>query len=87
MKKRVAAFVSAIALLATGAASMGCIWLLVDELNNINILSENPTLVYTGENNGGSVKTTNISWNEDKGILLKLNNPLENNTKYSAEIT
>ena len=59
----------------------------VDELNNINILSENPTLVYTGENNGGSVKTTNISWNEDKGILLKLNNPLENNTKYSAEIT
>lgn len=31
MKKRIAAFVSAIALLATGAASMGCLWLLVDE--------------------------------------------------------
>lgn len=31
MKKRIAAFVSAIALLATGAASMGCIWLFVDE--------------------------------------------------------
>lgn len=31
MKKRVAAFVSAIALLATGAASMGCAWLFVDE--------------------------------------------------------
>lgn len=31
MKKRVAAFISAIALLATGAASMGCIWVFVDE--------------------------------------------------------
>lgn len=44
-------------------------------------------IVYSGENNGGSVKITNISCSEDKGILLKLNNPLENNTKYSAEIT
>lgn len=31
MKKKVAAFISAIALLATGAASMGCVWVLVDE--------------------------------------------------------
>lgn len=31
MKKRVAAFISAIALLATGAASMGCIWFLMEE--------------------------------------------------------
>lgn len=31
MKKKVAAFISAIALLATGAASMGCIWVLADE--------------------------------------------------------
>ncbi len=31
MKKRVAAFISAIALLATGAASMGCIWGFIDE--------------------------------------------------------
>lgn len=29
--KRIAAFVSAIALLATGAASMGCVWVFVDE--------------------------------------------------------
>lgn len=29
--KRIAAFVSAIALLATGAASMGCAWVFVDE--------------------------------------------------------
>lgn len=31
MKKKVAAFISAIALLATGAASMGCVWVLIDE--------------------------------------------------------
>lgn len=31
MKKRVAAFISAIALLATGAASMGCFWAFIDE--------------------------------------------------------
>ncbi len=31
MKKKIAAFVSAIALLATGAASMGCLWFLMDE--------------------------------------------------------
>ena len=31
MKKKVAAFISAIALLATGAASMGCIWMFIDE--------------------------------------------------------
>lgn len=31
MKKKVAAFISAIALLATGAASMGCVWFFVDE--------------------------------------------------------
>lgn len=31
MKKKIAAFVSAIALLATGAASMGCMWILTDE--------------------------------------------------------
>ena len=31
MKKKIAAFVSAIALLATGAASMGCMWFLTDE--------------------------------------------------------
>ena len=29
--KKVAAFVGAIALLATSAASMGCIWILIDE--------------------------------------------------------
>lgn len=40
MKKRIAAFVSAIALLATGAASMGCIWMLIDEPNNIKAIKD-----------------------------------------------
>ena len=29
--KKVAAFVSALALLATSAASLGCVWILIDE--------------------------------------------------------
>lgn len=40
MKKRVAAFISAIALLATGAASMGCIWYFVDEPNNLTSFND-----------------------------------------------
>lgn len=40
MKKRVAAFVSAIALLATGAASMGCIWMLFDEPKTLNSFND-----------------------------------------------
>ena len=35
LKKRISAFISAIALLDTGAASMGCIWMLADEPNTI----------------------------------------------------
>ena len=31
MKKRFAAIVAALAIMATGAASMGCVWILVDE--------------------------------------------------------
>lgn len=36
MKKRIAAFISAIAILATGAASMGCIWHLIDEPKSLS---------------------------------------------------
>ena len=31
MKKRIASFLAAVAVLATGAASMGCIWFVIDE--------------------------------------------------------
>ena len=33
MKKRLATLLAAVAVLATGAASMGCIWLVIDEPN------------------------------------------------------
>lgn len=37
MKKRIASLVAAVALLATGAASMGCIWWFLDEPNARNL--------------------------------------------------
>lgn len=40
MKKRIAAFVSAIALLVTGAASMGCIIFLTDEPKALNSFND-----------------------------------------------
>lgn len=59
----------------------------VNNLGEINILSSTPTLVYTGESNGGSIKVTNISWNENEGILFQLKDYLENKKEYKAEIT
>lgn len=40
MKKKIAAFVSAIALLATGAASMGCIWMFIDEPKSLKSFND-----------------------------------------------
>ena len=59
----------------------------VNNLGEISILSSTPTLVYTGESNGGSIKVTNISWNENEGILFQLKGYLENKKDYKAEIT
>ena len=58
----------------------------VDDDGNINVLSSTPTLVYTGVNNGGNILSTSVSWEEEKGILLQLLEPLEINTYYDAEI-
>lgn len=38
MKKRLSMILGAIALMATGAASMGCLWWLSDEPESCNIL-------------------------------------------------
>lgn len=38
--KRIAAFISAIAILATGAASMGCAWFFVDEPTTIKSFND-----------------------------------------------
>ncbi len=37
MKKRLAKLLAAVAVLATGAASMGCVWFIVDEPNATNL--------------------------------------------------
>mgnify|MGYP006916039294 CR=1 FL=1 len=37
MRKRIAKLLAAVAVLATGAASMGCIWLVIDEPNATNL--------------------------------------------------
>lgn len=58
-------------------------------VNNHDIitLSDTSTLVYSGTDNDGSVKVTDIDWDVDKGILLRLGNePLFNGEKYSAKI-
>lgn len=50
-------------------------------------LSDTPALVYSGTDNNGNIKTTDISWDNDKGILLRLGNePLFNGETYSAKI-
>ncbi len=60
----------------------------VEEDGNINSLSSVKTLMYTGENNGGSSKTTNITWDNDKGLLLRIkDNPVEQGQEYQAIIT
>lgn len=59
----------------------------IDEDNTINTLTENKTLIYTGENNNGEVKITNITWPNNQGILLQIKDTIQNNTTYEATIT
>lgn len=57
------------------------------EGENIQELTDTPTLVYTGKNNEGSLSVTDIKWEKGEGILLKITEPLKNNVSYDAEIT
>lgn len=50
-------------------------------------LTNQPTLVYTGENNDGNIKVTEVLWKADEGILLRIIDYIENNTQYDAVIT
>lgn len=60
----------------------------VNDNKTVDILSNTPLLIYQGVNNQGETKITTISWEEDKGILLRIENePIENNETYEAEIT
>lgn len=54
--------------------------------DEIIILNETPTLVFTGTNNENSKKTL-ITWSKEKGPLLDLtNDALEVNEEYFVEI-
>lgn len=58
----------------------------VDGIGNMYTLSDTPTLVYTGKDSGGVMTTTKVEWEEEKGVLLRLNTPLENGEVYEADI-
>lgn len=47
-------------------------------------MSQEKILIYQ---NTQDEETTTITWNEDKGILLKLTEPLINNMEYESIIT
>lgn len=40
MKKRLSMMLAAVAMLATGAASLGCIWFVGDEPSSIDVLND-----------------------------------------------
>ena len=58
----------------------------IDSDGNIHTLSKDPSLEYTGEENDGLTKTTNITWSQKQGVLFKVIEPLYNGETYSAEI-
>lgn len=58
----------------------------IDENNNIIPLTKAPVLVYTGEKTEEGIKVTNVTWDENKGILLQITKPLINQMEYSAII-
>lgn len=55
--------------------------------DEIITLSSNPTLVFTGENNNGTVSFKELNWSTEKGPLLDLtNDALEVNEEYFSTI-
>lgn len=58
----------------------------VDGTNTLKALSESPTLIFSGTANSGITKATEISWDENDGILFKVIEPLYNGETYSTEI-
>ncbi len=57
-----------------------------DSNSNIYNLSSNPILVYTGKQNSGNMSTTNVSWNDNEGILLMIDGKIINGMEYTANI-
>ena len=60
--------------------------ILVTDSNEIKTLGKNPTLIYSGTENEGNTKTTEITWNKTTGRLLQVINPLYNGETYTTSI-
>lgn len=56
----------------------------IDQNNNITTMTQEKILIYQ---NTQDEETTTITWDDDKGILLKLTEPLINNMEYESIIT
>ena len=54
--------------------------------NEYIILSENLVLVYTSEANGGELKKLEIVFENDTGVLLRVNDKVMNNKTYTTNI-
>lgn len=54
---------------------------------NINVLNENKTLVYTGASNAGETLITDVTWDNNRGILLSVENePVFIGETYKTDI-
>lgn len=58
----------------------------IDNNNKITTLDSSPTLIFSGTENEGITKTTDIEWKESTGILFKVIAPLYNGESYSTLI-
>lgn len=55
--------------------------------NEIVVLKETPSVVFTGNTNDGNVETYDITWSTEKGLMLSLeNSALEINEEYSTDV-
>ena len=53
----------------------------------VNVLSENKTLVFQGKNNEGTTLETNVTFLSNEGILASIENSVNINKTYTATIT
>lgn len=56
----------------------------VDDTDKITTINDKPVLIFSGSENLGVTKTTNIEWKEHTGILFKVINALQNGEYYST---
>lgn len=58
----------------------------ITEENELKTLGKDPILIYSGTENEGTTKTTEITWNKTTGILFKIIDPLYNGETYKTNI-